>query len=35
VALASEGVGQGETGADLVVPVPFDPAVLGRELAEL
>jgi DNA-binding response OmpR family regulator len=35
VALASEGVGQGETGADLVVPVPFDPAVLGRELGEM
>lgn len=35
VALAGEGVNEGETGADLVVRVPFDPAVLGRELAEM
>jgi hypothetical protein len=35
VALAGDGVPEGETGADLVVPVPFDPAALGRELAEM
>jgi DNA-binding response OmpR family regulator len=35
MALASDGVPEGETGADLVVPVPFDPAALGRELAEM
>lgn len=35
VALAGEGVHENETGADLVVRVPFDPAVLGRELGEM
>jgi DNA-binding response OmpR family regulator len=35
VALASEGISQDATGADLLVSVPFDPAVLGRELAEM
>ncbi|HET7602313.1 MAG TPA: response regulator [Gemmatimonadales bacterium] len=35
MALAGEGVSQDATGADLVVRVPFDPAALGRELAEM
>ncbi len=35
VDLAGEGVHENETGADLVVRVPFDPAVLGRELGEM
>jgi DNA-binding response OmpR family regulator len=35
VALTGDGVSGVATGADLVVPVPFDPAVLGRELEEM
>ncbi len=35
LAFAGDDVAEEETGADLVVRVPFDPAALGRQLAEM